>query len=508
MKKNKKKKEHFRGPVSTLLVIMAIVSIISLVLSLIDFQGSKTYIGTESLETSVIVVRNVLSIDGLKYLLGSAIENFVTFRPLAIMIISLIGIGICEKSGLLKAIFFKMKKIKFEIIIFMTLFLGIISSVIGEYSYMFLIPLIGLMYKYLDRSSTLGIMVVFVGITLGYGTGLIFNYEDYSLGVLTQAAANLDVDPNYKYNLLSNIYIMVVSTFIITFIATLILNRFLVIKFPKKEIAEEEVLYVSKKGINLSSLVAFIMLSILAYTIIDIKLPGAGILLDKSQTTYVAKLFSETAPFREGIVIIITLIMMVCGFVYGKISGNIKDSHEYSLGLSKNFENLGMMFVLMFFMSQLIAILDWTRIGDVISVRLVDFVSSMQISGLPLILIFMLIVIIMSILIPDLMTKWELLSPTVIPLFMRSNITPDFTQFIFKIADSIGKCLTPFFIYFIIELAFLEKYRVDDKKQISIFGTLKLMMPSILLIGLSWILLIVIWYIVGIPIGVGTYSTI
>ena len=91
-----------------------------------------------------------------------------------------------------------------------------------------------------------------------------------------------------------------------------------------------------------------------------------------------------------------------------------------------------MMFVLMFFMSQLIAILDWTRIGDVISVRLVDFVSSMQISGLPLILIFMLIVIIMSILIPDLMTKWELLSPTVIPLFMRSNITPDFTQFIFR----------------------------------------------------------------------------
>ncbi len=508
MKKKKQKKEYFKGPVSTLLVIMFAISIVSLLLSLIDFQGNKTYIGTESLETSVIAVKNIISIDGLKFVLGNAIKNFVQFKPLAVIIISLIGIGISEKSGLLNAIFFKIKKIKFEVIIFATLFLGIISSVIGEYSYMFLIPLVGLMYKYLDRSPTLGVMISFIGITLGYATGLIFNYDDYSLGLLTQAAANLDVDPNYKFNLFSNIYIMVTSTFIITFIATLIINRFLVIKFPKKEIAEQEVLYTSKKGLRISFLVAFLMIILLVYTILDVKLLGAGILLDKSQTTYVAKLFSETSPFREGIVFIITLIMMVCGFVYGKISGNIKDSHEYSLGLSKNFENLGIMFVLMFFMSQLIAILDWTNIGDVISVRLVDFVSSMQISGLPLILIFIVIVIIMSILKPDLITKWQLLSPTVIPLFMRSNITPNFTQFIFKVADSIGKCITPFFIYFIIELSFLEKYRVNDKKQISIFGTLKLMMPTISLIALTWILLIVIWYIIGIPIGVGTYSTI
>lgn len=507
-KNNKKRTDHFRGPVSTLIIIAIVISLISFILSLFDYQGSKTYIGTESLETSIIVVKNIISIDGLKYILGNAIQNFVQFKPLAIIIIALIGIGISEKSGLLNAIFFKLKKVRFSIVIFVTLFLGIVSSVIGEYSYIFLIPLIGLMYKYLDRSPTLGIMIVFIGITMGFGTGLIFNYDDYSLGLLTQVAANLDVDPNYKYNLFSNIYIMIISTFIMTFISTLIINRFLVIKFPKKEIAEQEVLYVSKKGVNLSILVGIVLFIFSIYTIMDINLPGAGILLDKTQSTYVAKLFSDTSPFKEGIIIIITAILMICGFVYGKISGNIKDSHEYSLGLSKNFENLGIMFVLMFFMSQLIAILDWTNIGTIISVRLVDFISSMKISGLPLILIFILIVIIMSILIPDLIAKWQLLSPTVVPLFMRSNITPDFTQFIFKIADSIGKCMTPFFVYFIIEMAFLEKYKSDENKKFSIFGTLKMMMPTILMIGLSWILLLVLWYVIGMPIGVGTYTTI
>ena len=33
------------------------------------------------------------------------------------------------------------------------------------------------------------------------------------------------------------------------------------------------------------------------------------------------------------------------------------------------------------------------------------------------------------------------MSPLIIPLFMRSNITPDFTQLIFKSADGIEKQL-------------------------------------------------------------------
>ena len=200
--------------------------------------------------------------------------------------------------------------------------------------------------------------------------------------------------------------------------------------------------------------------------------------------------------------------MMVSGYIYGKISGNIKTSSEYSLGLSKNFENLGFMFVLMFFMSQLLAIINWTNIGEVIAARLVELMSTLQISGLPLIIIFFFVVVVISILIPDLVTKWQLIAPTIVPLFMRANMTPDFIQFIFKTADSIGKAISPFFIYFIISLAFLEKYRVDDKKQVSIFGTLKVMMPVIICATVFWILIISLWYLVNFPIGVGTYTTI
>ena len=190
------------------------------------------------------------------------------------------------------------------------------------------------------------------------------------------------------------------------------------------------------------------------------------------------------------------------------MSKNIKDGHEFSVGLSKNFEYLGYMFVLMFFYCQMISILEWTNIGEIICANLVDWIGSLKFSGIPLISTFFVIVIIVSLLMPNTLEKWEFMSPTIIPLFMRSNITPGFTQFIFKVADGIGKSITPMFAYFIVMLAFLEKYNNDKKVQISIFGTIKQILPTVLLMTGLWILIIVLWYIIGIPIGVGVISTL
>lgn len=508
MAKRKKKKTY--GPVSILIFMIVGVAILSFVLSLISFGSNQTQINGNVLEANLVLVKNIISGSGVRYLIGSIVTNFRNFEPLAVIIISLIGIGICEKSGLLNAMFAPLKKVKFGVVIFFTILLGIISTVIGDYSYLFLLPFVGVMYKYLDKNPILGILTIYLGITLGYGTGIIYNYNDYVLGTITQSAASFDVDKSYTYKLFSNIYIMIGSTLLLSFVLTTVINRFIVPKYPKKRLSskEEQELNVSSKGLTLTFLSCFLLILIVIYMVLDIDLPLAGILLAKDGNTYIAKLFGNGSPFKEGIVIIIAFIMMIAGFIYGKVSGNIKDSNEYSLGLSKNFENLGFMFVLMFFISQVIAVIDWTNIGVVISSKLTEFMSSMQVSGLPLIIIFFFVVILSSIFIPDAVIKWQLMAPTVIPLFMRSNITPDFTQFIFKVADSVGKACTPLFIYFIIMLAFLEKYRIDDKKQVSIFGVLKSIAPTVILIMVFWLILLCLWYIVNFPIGVGTYTTI
>ena len=91
---------------------------------------------------------------------------------------------------------------------------------------------------------------------------------------------------------------------------------------------------------------------------------------------------------------------------------------------------------------------------------------------------------------------------------MRSNITPDFTQFIFQIADSVGKGLTPVYAYFIVMIGFMEKYVSEEENSVTIIGTMRSIIPIVLIIGLLWLLIISLWYISGMPIGIGGFSTL
>lgn len=505
---SKIKKDKKYGPVLVFTILIAIVSLLSLILSICGIEGYQSIVTNGTIETSLITIKNIISLDGIKFIIGNAVQNFASLEPLVLIIISLLGISICEKSGLLSALFSPLKRVKLSIVIIITLLLGVLSTVIGDYSYIFLIPLVGVMFKYLGKNPVLGIITVFIGISIGLGAGICFNYNDYLLGKMTEAAAQVSVDKNYAFSLFSNLYIIIAMTLVICIFGTILINKFLVHKLPKRYSYEEEELVVSKKAKRISGIVCILLVLLVVYMVLPLKLHGAGILLDKDATRYIDKLLGPNSSFGNGLVIIISLIMLVCGMVYGKISGNIKSSHEFSLGMSKTFENLEFMFVLLFFGSQLLAITEWTNIGPVIGTRLIDFMSTLEFSGIPLIIAFFIIVILISFLMPSTIAKWEIISPVAVPLFMRSNITPNMTQIIFKVADGIGKVITPFFIFYIMTLAFLEKYRISEKNQVSVFGILKLIAPITLMLGIILLLFIIIWYIIGIPIGIGTYSTL
>lgn len=504
---NKKKKSIFLGPVIMIIILIAIIMIASAIFSIFQVGGQVTSISNGTLETSLVTVNNLLSSAGIKFILSNAITNFQKLSPVILLIIVLLGIGICEKSGLFKIVFSKLKKVPTPTLIFFTIFLSVISSIIGENSFIILIPVVGIAYKYANRNAMMGILISFISICLGYGFGLIFNYDDYLLGTLTAASASLDVDKNYKYQLLSNIYMLIAFTFIFSILGSIIINAFLVPKFEVIKKYEKEETIESKKGLLFSTIAFVVMLLIVVYMIIP-GLNGSGLLLDKNSNIYIAQLFSNNSPFSNSLIFIFSIIMMVCGLIYGRVSGNIKNTNEFSIGLGYSFDNLGYVFVLLFFFSQMIALLDWSNIGTVLGTIIIDKISLLQLSGVLLIIIFFLAIVFIGIFIPSTLTKWTIASPIIIPLFMRANITPDFTQFIFRVADGIGKCITPMYIYFFIMMAFMQKYNYDNEHNITIFGTLKLMSSTVLILSLLLLLLLVLWYIIGLPMGLQMYPTL
>ncbi|MBR3362923.1 MAG: AbgT family transporter [Bacilli bacterium] len=500
-----KNKKIMLGPVITIIFMTFLIIFISAVGSIFNLSGEVTKVVNGTLQTESIAIKSLFSLEGFKYIFSSPVETFKTFQPLILLIMSLMAVSIGKSSGFLKATFIKYRKLKPAVVTFITLFIGIISSFFGEYAYIVLLPLTAVIYQYLGRNSILGILTMFIGITLGYGSGLVFNYDDYQLGILTREAVRITVDENYVFNAWSNSFIMGASAVILTIVGTLIIESFLRPRI-KGSIYEEDELIISKKALVISNITFLLLVLVFVYMIIP-GLPYSGLLLDMKQSDYVAQLLGGTAPFSDAFMFMLLIIMMVCSGIYGKISRNIKNTNEFSVGLSHEFDSLGYLFVLMFFISLMIGILDWTNLGDVLAAWLVNLVSGMEFTGIPLIIMMFILVILISFLIPDAVTKWQIGSPILVPLFMKANITPDFTQFVFKAADSVGKGLTPFFIYFIVMLAFLEKYNDKETNKITVFGTLKLLMPTILLFAVTWILILIGWFIIGIPIGPNTNPT-
>ena len=497
----KKKKKIFQGALSTILIMCVIVMFLSLIFSLIGFEGYETYISNNKLESSLVTVNNIFSVNGFKYLFTNSITNFKLFEPLVLLIISLIGISIADTSGVLDPVFLPLRKIKSSFLTFLVILLGVSITFFGNYSYVMLFPLVALLYKKIGKSPILGILTVFLGITLGYGTGIMFNYDSYVLGSLTEAAAVVEVDKDYTFSLVSTEYIMVISTFIISVVLSHLIEKRVSVYFKKHEVV------ISDNKFSYPVLALFgVLILILVYMIVP-GLPCSGLLLDSGSVRYIDKLFGSNSPFSNSFICIFSLILAICVLVYGYLNG-IRSSDVYTTGISKTFDGLGYLFILMFFAAQLQGLIEWTNVGTVLGSRMIDFMSNLQLSGSFLIIIFFVIIIIMSILIPSTSAKWVLASPVVVPLFMRSNITPDFTQYIFQIADSVGKGLTPVFAYFIVMIGFMQKYVSDEEKSINVVDTLKMTLPITLIIGLVWIAILVLWFISGLPIGINGFSTL
>lgn len=495
LKRNLKK----QGPIITIIFLCLMIALVSFVLSIFKVSGNITEAGT--LETSIVTVNNVFSKDGIKYILNNSIINFTLMDTIVYLIMSLMAVSILESSGLLKHLLRPLSKLKSKYVTLIFVFIGIISTILGDYSYALLIPLAGVAYKLLGKNPALGIITMFIGMTIGYGVGLVPNYQDYMLGLITTKSAT-SIDTSYTYKLFSNFYINIISVVILTFTATLLIEKLLVKKFLRYD--EKDKYNLSKKALYTSFIIGFVLLGVVIYSIIP-GLPFSGILLADNTKVYIARLFGKESAFGNGFMLIIVGITIIISYIYGRISGNIRNSNDTTNSLTKSFNNTGYIFVLLFFSSIMLGLLEWSNIGSVIATNIVDFIGSLNFSGVPLLFVVFIAIIIISILIPTTLTKWNIIAPIFVPVLMRANITPAFAQTLFVAGDAAGKLFSPIYLYLIITIGFL--YKEDSTMNTSIFSTMKKMMPTIILLTLIYFVIIVGWYLIGLPLGFNTSIT-
>ena len=84
---------------------------------------------------------------------------------------------------------------------------------------------------------------------------------------------------------------------------------------------------------------------------------------------------------------------------------------------------------------------------------------------------------------------------------MNAGISPEFSQVIFRFGESSVMGLTPLMAYFVIYLAMLNKYN-DKESSIPLGEAIRYQIPYSILTFLILLTIIILWYIIGLPLGI------
>lgn len=504
---DKTKEKMSLHPVMTFLILTGIVIIISGVLNLLEFQQITYKINQTTLEysTELVEVQNLFSFTGLKYIFSSTVSNFVNFAPLSNLIIILIGFGVMEKSGFLKtSITFLTKKMKKNTVTFIIIFLSIIASLFGDLSYIIMLPLSAAVYKYGKRSPLLGTVASFAGLTCGEGISLIFTSVDSSLLSQSLLSARV-IDITYRMASISGMFIMAVAVVVLAFTLTWVTENILAKRFTSQIENEEEnadkiLTRKELRGLLIAVFAASIYFLIILYNIIP-GLPFSGNLLDNSQILYVDKLFSYNSFFSNGFVFVVTIFFLILGLFYGLGSKTIKNNKDFVDALGYSLDGVGKTLVLILAASLFVSVFKYSNIGTVVVAFLANIFRVINFEGLPLIVLLFIISAISTLFLPTSITKWSIIAPIAIPAFMNAGITPEFSQIIFRFGESVTMGFTPVMAYFVIYLAILNKNRKTESP-ISLSNAIKCQVPYAISSAIVFLILIILWYIIGLPLGI------
>ena len=531
MKEGKKlrlKKFYFH-PITIYLVLIIVTVLLSALLSSLEMQATYRVVNekTYELEPTLVAVENMLSFDGIKFMISNAAKNFLSFGPLGSLIISLIGITIAEATGLIEAFSKRyLKKMPKQTLTFIVIFVATISSLINDVGYAILIPLVALIYFINGRNPILGIITAFCGVSFGYGVSLFVGSTEVALINSTKMAAML-IDDTTHIALTSNLFFIIVASIVLSIVGTIIIEKIIapkIGKYKKEEefatteqykvisLQEEEQKQIEqekreKKGLRNSLIVGIVVIFIFIYSLIP-NLPWSGMLLDMEETTYLNQLFGENSYFQDGFTYLISLFFILTGLAYGIASKSIRNDKDLIDKATTGFENIGSTMIVIFVASQFIAILKRTNIGMIIASWLADLLNYLNLSGIALIVVSLILIALSNLLYTGSANKWLIFSPVVVPLFMQSNISPQFAQIIMRAGDSMTNGITPVLASSVIFISYLNIYNLNKEKPYTLRRSFNMVMPYFLLISATWILLIIGWYIIGLPIGPKVFPTL
>lgn len=447
-------------------------------------------------EEITVAAVSLLNVDGLRRILSEALINFTSFAPLGTVLVSMLGVGVAEGTGLVQA---SLKKLVLSTprrwITFVVVFAGVMSNVASDIGYVVLIPLGGLVFLGFGRHPIAGMAATFAGVSGGFSANLLISPTDALLAGLTESAAQM-LQTDYKVLATGNYYFMAASTILIAVLGTIITEKIVEPRlgdYKGSAVADMESISAEE---NRGLKYAGVSLLLLTIVILLMTVPTNGILRNPENASLL-----DGSAFINGIVPLIAFVCLVPGAAYGIGAGTVKNDKDIVGSMTTAMSTLSGYLVLSFFASQFVAYFRWSNLGTILAVKGADFLSATGMTGITMIVGFIFLTAFLNLFMGSASAKWAIMAPVFVPMLMKIGYSPEFTQVAYRIGDSTTNIISPLMSYFAVIIAFAKTY--DD--EIGIGTLISTMLPYSVIFSIGWSLLLALWYFVGLPLAPGVF---
>ncbi|MXZ36668.1 MAG: AbgT family transporter [Holophagales bacterium] len=506
-------------PVTLFAVLALLILLVSGMAEMLDWQVADPRPAGVSgrSEDGVIRAVSLMNPEGMRRIAMNLVTNFTGFAPLGTVLVALLGVGVAERSGLLGALLRALVLgAPRNLLTAVVVFASVVSNTASEMGYVVLIPLAAVVFRAVGRHPLAGLAAAFAGVSGGYSANVLIGTVDPLLAGITTEAARI-IDPSYapgaanEIPATANYLFMLVSTFMITVIGTLVTTRIVEPKLgvfdtsraaDDLEDPEEGLKTLSKeerRGLKLAGLTVLVMLGGLAL----LALPENGWFRDPAAN---ALLIDDLRPMLRSVVSLIFVFFIVPSIVYGRVTGSLRNDRDVIDGMGRSMSSLGPYLVLVFFAAQFVSFFNWTNLGTITAVVGADLLTRFDLTGPIVFVPFILMCCFVNLMLGSASAQWAVTAPIFVPMLMTVGYSPEVIQAAYRIGDSTTNIITPMMSYFGLILAVAMRY---DRK-LGIGTLISTMIPYSISYLIGWVTLFYVWvFALGLPVGPGspTYYT-
>lgn len=490
-----------------------------------------------------VTPKNLVTSEGLYWMLSSMLRNFTTLPAMGLIFVAMLGIGVAEKFGFFSALMRGLavatpRKLLTPVIVL----IGANSSVASDAGYIILPPLAAALYMAVGRPPIVGVAAAFAGVSGGFGGGFFPSGGDGVLAGFAQDAARV-IDPTYTVSIVHNLYFKAGSAIIIMLAGWFVTDKIVEPRLIRSgltgaidgpQVGDMALKPAEKRALSWSIVTMGAILGIFATMIF---IPGAPLHGDGQPTladgrvivhhsvTIAAADAKTTAPAHDVltrdpflvaenavkgrlpetpaqrwshvIVPIIFFAFLIPGMVYGRLTGVMKSQKDFIDGIFHGIRSLTPVFAIAFFMGQFVNYFAYTRLDKMLAYAGGSLLVTADLPVPLLIALFVLMVVVGDFAISGMLSKFGVLAPIFIPMFMMVGKSPELTTAAYRIGDSVVNIITPMNSYLLIILVVLQKYR----KEAGLGTLISLMLPYSIVFFFVWTGFLLIWYQLGISLG-------